>query len=60
MTELSALAGSEGYAACDDEAKDMQLATTTGSFLIQSCLFMSYIWSKRMKMVAHWARVAVP
>ena len=27
MTELSALAGSEGYAACDDEAKDMQLAT---------------------------------
>ena len=28
MTELSALAGSEGYAACDDEAKDMQLATT--------------------------------
>ena len=29
MTELSATAGSEGYAACDDEAKDMQLATTT-------------------------------
>ena len=28
MTELSASAGSEGYAACDDEAKDMQLATT--------------------------------
>ena len=28
MTELPALAGSEGYAACDDEAKDMQLATT--------------------------------
>ena len=27
MTELSALAGSEGYAACDDEAKDMLLAT---------------------------------
>ena len=27
MTELSASAGSEGYAACDDEAKDMQLAT---------------------------------
>ena len=31
MTELSALAGSEGYAACDDEAKDMQLATTKRS-----------------------------
>ena len=28
MTELSALAGSEGYVACDDEAKDMQLATS--------------------------------
>ena len=28
MTELSASAGSEGYAACDDEAKDMQLART--------------------------------
>ena len=28
MTELPASAGSEGYAACDDEAKDMQLATT--------------------------------
>ena len=38
----------------------MQLATTTGSFLIQSCRFTSYIWSKRMKMAAHWARVAVP
>ena len=51
MTELSALAGSEGYAACDDD---------DGEFLIQSCRFMSYIWSKRMKMAAHWARVAVP
>ena len=33
MTELSASAGSEGYAACDDEAKDMQLATTTTGVL---------------------------
>ena len=32
MTELPALAGSKGYVACDDEAKDMQLATTTGRF----------------------------
>ena len=32
MTELSAKAGSEGYAACDDEAKDIQLATTPGRF----------------------------
>ena len=31
MTELPASAGSEGYAACDDEAKDMQLATTKRS-----------------------------
>ena len=31
MTELPALAGSKGYAACDVEAKDMQLATTNRS-----------------------------
>ena len=34
MTEISASAGSEGYAACDDEAKDMQLATTTGAYFV--------------------------
>ena len=38
MTELSATAGSEGYAACDDEAKDMQLATTTGEVFYCSML----------------------
>ena len=43
MTELSALAGSEGYAACDDEAKDMQLATTTAGAVFYCSMLTSRV-----------------
>ena len=38
MTELSALAGSEGYAACDDEAQRRSPSAAYGTHEVQNAL----------------------